>query len=109
MLPLNQSVARMKAADDAGDTEGIDFAFNASTDAYLRGADREPRELLEAAVERGRAWLEVGAKRILVWTKPWRRHSRPGLGGDWVWPVFLSTRGCNGSPQPPWLMPPLYS
>lgn len=66
MLPLAQSVARMKSAADAGFAEGIDFVLNARTDAYLRGADRDPRELLEAAVERARAYLEVGAACIFV-------------------------------------------
>ena len=79
MLPLNQSVARMKAADDTGDTEGI-FVFNASPDAYLRGADREPRELLEAAVERGRAWLEVGPS--ASWSG--QNHGEGTRGRDWA-------------------------
>ncbi|MDO5752966.1 isocitrate lyase/phosphoenolpyruvate mutase family protein [Arthrobacter sp.] len=66
MLPLPEAVARMKLAADAGAAEGIDFVLNARTDAFLRGAGREPREILEAAVERGRAYLEVGADCIFV-------------------------------------------
>ncbi len=66
MLPLAQSVARMEHAARAGQAEGIDFVLNARTDAYLRGADRDPREVLEAAVERGRAYLDVGATCIFV-------------------------------------------
>lgn len=66
MLPLPQAVARMKQAADAGAAEGIDFVLNARTDAFLRGGDRDPREVLEAAIERGRAYLEVGAACIFV-------------------------------------------
>ncbi|WP_113716079.1 isocitrate lyase/PEP mutase family protein [Arthrobacter dokdonensis] len=66
MRPLPQAVAQMKRAADAGAAEGIDFVLNARTDAFLRGADRDPREVLEAAVERGRAYLDVGATCIFV-------------------------------------------
>ena len=66
MLPLPQAVARMKQAADAGAAEGIDFVLNARTDAFVRGADRDPLDVLGAAVERGRAYLEVGAACIFV-------------------------------------------
>ena len=66
MRPLPQAVAQMKQAVAAGTAEGIDFVLNARTDAFLRGADRDPREVLEAAVERGRAYLEVGAACVFV-------------------------------------------
>lgn len=66
MRPLAQAVAQMKQAADAGAAEGIDFVLNARTDAFLRGADHDPREVLESAIERGRAYLEVGAACIFV-------------------------------------------
>lgn len=66
MLPLPQAIARMKQAADAGAAEGIDFVLNARTDAFLLAADRDPREVLESAIERGRAYLEVGAACIFV-------------------------------------------
>jgi len=66
MRPLTQSIAAMKQAVDAGTAEGIDFVLNARTDAFLRGADRDPKDVLEAAVERGRAYLEVGATCVFV-------------------------------------------
>ncbi|MCQ9165081.1 isocitrate lyase/phosphoenolpyruvate mutase family protein [Arthrobacter sp. STN4] len=66
MRPLAQAVAQMKQAAAAGAAEGIDFVLNARTDAFLRGADRDPREVLEAAIERGRAYLEVGATCVFV-------------------------------------------
>lgn len=66
MIPLPEAVARMKQAVDAGAAEGIDFVLNARTDAFLLGADHDPREVLEAAIERGRAFLDVGATCIFV-------------------------------------------
>ncbi|GAA4655394.1 isocitrate lyase/PEP mutase family protein [Arthrobacter cryoconiti] len=66
MLPLALSVARMKEAASAGAAEGIDFVLNARTDAFLLAGDRDPSELLESAIERGRAYLDVGATCIFV-------------------------------------------
>lgn len=66
MRPLAQAVEQMKQAADAGAAEGIDFVLNARTDAFLRGADKDPRDVLDSAIERGRAYLEVGASCIFV-------------------------------------------
>lgn len=66
MRPLEQAIAQMKHAADAGAAEGIDFVLNARTDAFLRAGERDPREVLDAAVERGLAYLEVGATCIFV-------------------------------------------
>lgn len=66
MRPLKQAVAQMDQAVKAGQAEGIDFVLNARTDAFLHGADRDPREVLDAAVERGRAFLDVGAACVFV-------------------------------------------
>lgn len=66
MLPLPQAVARMQQAASAGAGEGVDFVLNARTDAFLHGGGRDPREVLEAAIERGQAYLEVGASCIFV-------------------------------------------
>lgn len=66
MIPLPEAVARMKQAADAGVAEGIDFVLNARTDAFLLGADKDPAEVLAAAIERGRAFLDVGAACIFV-------------------------------------------
>ena len=66
MRPLAQAVEQMKQAADAGAAEGIDFVLNARTDAFLRGADKDPRDVLESAIARGRAYLEVGASCIFV-------------------------------------------
>jgi 2-methylisocitrate lyase-like PEP mutase family enzyme len=66
MEPLADSVAKMEAAVKAGEAEGIPFVLNARTDAFVRGANRDPKEVLVDAIERGRAYLEVGASTVFV-------------------------------------------
>src|SRR5829696_589593 len=69
LKPLADSVAAVAAAADA---EGVPFALNARTDAWLRGSER-PRDVWIAdAIERGRAFLDAGATCVFV----------PGAFGD---------------------------
>ena len=66
LKPLAESVAVVEAAVAAADAEGVPFALNARTDAWLRGHDR-PREVWIAdVVERGRAFLDAGATSVFV-------------------------------------------
>lgn len=66
LKPLAESVAAVEAAVAAADAEGVPFALNARTDAFLRGRDR-PRDVWVAdAVERGRAYLDAGATCVFV-------------------------------------------
>src|SRR4051794_27305573 len=67
MKPLDEAVAAVEAVIAAGRDAGIDFVLNARTDALIRaepGADRGG--LIEEAVRRGRAFLEVGAPVVFV-------------------------------------------
>ena len=66
MRPLPDATAMMAAAVAAAEGEGVPFALNARTDAYLRGGDRDRGELLEDAVARGRAFLDAGATCVFV-------------------------------------------
>nr|WP_253908589.1 isocitrate lyase/phosphoenolpyruvate mutase family protein [Arthrobacter sp. H41] len=66
MRPLADAVAQMEAAVKAGQAEGIDFVLNARTDAFLKAADRSRDDVLADAIERGRAFLEVGAASVFV-------------------------------------------
>jgi 2-methylisocitrate lyase-like PEP mutase family enzyme len=50
----------------AAEPEGIDFVLNARTDAFLKGKDRDRSEVLADAIERGRAFLDVGATTVFV-------------------------------------------
>lgn len=66
LKPLAESVAAVEAAVAAAEAEGVPFALNARTDAWLRGRDR-PREVwLADAIERGRAYLDAGATCVFV-------------------------------------------
>ncbi|HEY2043986.1 MAG TPA: isocitrate lyase/phosphoenolpyruvate mutase family protein [Jatrophihabitans sp.] len=66
MKPLDEAVAAVAAAVKAGQDEGVDFVLNARTDAYLKGGDRDPKDVLADAIERGRAFLDAGAACVFV-------------------------------------------
>lgn len=66
MRPLVDAVAQMGSVVRAAEAEGIDFVLNARTDAFLKGKDRDPSAVLADAIERGRAYLEVGATTVFV-------------------------------------------
>ena len=60
MRPLPDAARAVRAAVAAGDAEGVPFVVNARTDAFFRVGDRDPKDVLTDAVERGRAFLEGG-------------------------------------------------
>jgi len=67
MKPLDEAVRIVEAVMDAAISEGVpDFVLNARTDTFVRGKGRDPGELLAESVERGRAFLEVGAPVVFV-------------------------------------------
>jgi len=66
LKPLAESVAAVEAAVAAADAEGVPFALNARTDAFLRGGDRGRDACVADAVERGRAFLDAGATTVFV-------------------------------------------
>ncbi len=67
MRPLPEAVTAVEAAMNAAQAEGVpDFVLNARTDVVLRGADRDPAEVLRDAIERGRAFLDAGAPVVFV-------------------------------------------
>lgn len=66
MKPLAESVAAVEAAVAAGEKAGVPFVLNARTDAFLKGRDRDPEEVLAEAVERGRAYLDAGASNFFA-------------------------------------------
>lgn len=66
MRPLAEAVAQMEAVLSAGRSEGIDFVLNARTDAFVKAGDRNPDDVLADAVERGKAFLAVGATNVFV-------------------------------------------
>ncbi|MCB5273930.1 Carboxyvinyl-carboxyphosphonate phosphorylmutase [Arthrobacter sp. SO5] len=66
MRPLADAVAQMSSVVRAAEAEGIDFVLNARTDAFLKGKDQDPSAVLADAIERGRAFLDVGATTVFV-------------------------------------------
>ncbi|MDQ0645198.1 isocitrate lyase/PEP mutase family protein [Microbacterium murale] len=66
LKPLAESVAVMEAIVKAGEAEGVPFALNARTDAFVRGGDRPVEASIADAIERGRAFLDVGATSVFI-------------------------------------------
>jgi 2-methylisocitrate lyase-like PEP mutase family enzyme len=72
LKPLDEAVAAVSAAVAAADAEGVPFALNARTDAFVRGRDRSLEVNIADAIERGRAFLDAGATTVFV----------PGMFGE---------------------------
>jgi len=66
LLPVAEATQRVAAVVAAAEAEGVAFALNARTDAFVRGGDRPVDEKVADAVERGRAYLDAGADIVFV-------------------------------------------
>jgi len=67
MKPVAEAVAQVEAVMSAAAEEGVpDFVLNARTDAFVKGGDRDPADVLADAVERTRAFLDAGAPVVFV-------------------------------------------
>ena len=66
MQPFDEAVAAVAAAVEAADAEGVPFALNARTDAFLLAGDRDRDAVMADAIERGRAFLDAGATCVFV-------------------------------------------
>lgn len=66
LVPLIDAVHRVEAAVAAAAAEGVPFALNARTDAWVLGGDRPESEVVADAIERGRAFLDAGATCVFV-------------------------------------------
>ncbi|GAA3912585.1 isocitrate lyase/PEP mutase family protein [Microbacterium invictum] len=66
LKPLADSVAAVEAIVRAGESEGVPFALNARTDAFVRAGDRPVEQSIADAIERGRAYLDAGADVVFV-------------------------------------------
>ncbi|RYY45294.1 MAG: isocitrate lyase/phosphoenolpyruvate mutase family protein [Actinomycetales bacterium] len=64
--PLAEAVAAVEAVVKAGEAEGIPFVLNARTDVVAKAGDRPHDEVIADAIERGRAFIEVGAPIVFV-------------------------------------------
>jgi 2-methylisocitrate lyase-like PEP mutase family enzyme len=104
MKPLAEAAAQVAAVVEVAEAEGVpDFVLNARTDAFLRllGSDRDPDEVLQDAVARGKAFLDAGAPVVFV----------PGILTEHqvttlveaFGPQRLTTIGIPGNPDNAWL------
>jgi 2-methylisocitrate lyase-like PEP mutase family enzyme len=66
LRPVAEAAARVEAIVAAGQAEGVPFALNARTDAFVRAGDRPLEESIADAIERGRAYLSAGADVVFV-------------------------------------------
>ncbi len=67
LKPIDEASAQVEAMMRAAEAEGVpDFVLNARTDAFILGGDRDPQEVVDDAIARGRAFLEAGAQLVFV-------------------------------------------
>jgi 2-methylisocitrate lyase-like PEP mutase family enzyme len=66
MKPLPEAVQAVASVVKAGEAEGVPFALNARTDAFVKAGDRDRKDVIADAVERGRAFLDAGASCVFV-------------------------------------------
>ncbi len=66
LKPFAESVAAVEAVVKAAEAEGVPFALNARTDAFVRAGHRPVQESIADAIQRGRAYLDAGATAVFV-------------------------------------------
>ncbi len=66
MEPLDVAKARVSAVLAGAADEGVDLVLNARTDAFVRAEGRSAEQSVAAAIDRGRAFLDLGATCVFV-------------------------------------------
>ena len=66
LKPFDESVAAVEAIVKVAEAEGVPFALNARTDAFVRAGHRPVQESIADAIQRGRAYLDAGATAVFV-------------------------------------------
>ena len=66
LKPLDESVAAVAAIVKAAEAEGVPFALNARTDAFVRAGGRPVQESIADAIQRGRAFIDAGATSVFI-------------------------------------------
>lgn len=66
LKPLDESVAAVEAIVKAAEAEGVSFALNARTDAFVRSGGRPVQESVADAIQRGRAFIDAGATSVFI-------------------------------------------
>lgn len=95
LKPLAEAAAAVEAVVEAGEAEGIPFVLNARTDVVAQAGDRPHDAVIADAIERGRAFLDVGAPVVFV-PGPLSEDDIRALVDAWG-PQRLTTIGYPGS------------
>ncbi|MFB4348388.1 isocitrate lyase/phosphoenolpyruvate mutase family protein [Microbacterium sp. CR_7] len=66
LKPFDESVAVVESIVKAAEAEGVPFALNARTDAFVRAGHRPVAESVADAIQRGRAFIDAGATAVFV-------------------------------------------
>ncbi|PCE14816.1 phosphonomutase [Microbacterium sp. SZ1] len=66
LKPFDESVAVVESIVRAAEAEGVPFALNARTDAFVRAGHRPVAESVADAIQRGRAFIDAGATAVFV-------------------------------------------
>lgn len=66
LKPFDESVAVVEAIVKAAEAEGVPFALNARTDAFVRAGGRPVEQSVADAIQRGRAFIDAGATSVFV-------------------------------------------
>ncbi len=67
MKSVADAARQVEEMMDAAEAAGVpSFVLNARTDAFLKGADQSPSDVLADAIQRGRAYLDAGAPLVFV-------------------------------------------
>lgn len=66
MKPFDEALAAVTASVAAAAAEGVPFALNARTDAFLKAGDQPIEQVVAEAIRRGRAYLDAGAASFFV-------------------------------------------
>jgi 2-methylisocitrate lyase-like PEP mutase family enzyme len=97
MRPLTEAAANVEAIMKVAEAEGVDFVLNARTDAFVKAGDRDRREVLADAIERGRAFLDAGAPVVFV-PAVLEEHEIEEIVAAWG-PQRLTMIGIPGNPS----------
>lgn len=66
LKPFDESVAAVEAIVKAAEAEGVPFALNARTDAFVRAGSRPVQESVADAIQRGKAYIDAGATSVFI-------------------------------------------
>ena len=83
VFPVNEAAARVGAAREAADRQGVPLVINARTDTFLLGLGADVAERVALTIERGRAiWLRGQIWSLCPARRSWGRSVRSLRGSE---------------------------